>query len=101
MAGNWERRWQPLLDQWVMISASSAARPWSGAMANMQDANAAVHDPDCYLCPGVTRANGTHNPAYQGAYAFDNDFPSLSPEAPGQSAIEQHDPLELTASAAG
>lgn len=80
--GNWQRRWQPLLGQWVIISANSATRPWSGAMARVVADEKPVHDPDCYLCPRVTRANGTVNPDYVGAFAFDNDFPSLSPEAP-------------------
>lgn len=82
IAGNWQRRWHPLLDQWVLISARSAARPWSGALATGNSANSAVHDAGCYLCPRVERANGTVNPDYAGAYAFDNDFPSLSHDAP-------------------
>lgn len=101
MAGNWERRWHPLLSQWVMVSARSAARPWSGAMATGNDSKPPQHDPDCYLCPGVIRANGAQNPAYQGAYAFDNDFPSLSFEAPEQVSDQQSDVLGLTAPAHG
>jgi len=83
MSANWQRRWQPLLEQWVLISARSAGRPWSGAMAKGHEAEKPTHDPDCYLCPRVTRANGVNNPDYSGAFAFDNDFPSLSFEAPG------------------
>ena len=83
MSGNWQRRWHPLLDQWVLISARSAARPWSGAMATIDAVESPAHDPDCYLCPTVLRANGAANPDYHGAFAFDNDFPSLSFDAPG------------------
>jgi len=83
MSANWQRRWQPLLEQWVLISARSAGRPWSGALAKSHEAEKPTHDPDCYLCPRVTRANGVDNPDYSGAFAFDNDFPSLSFEAPG------------------
>ncbi len=101
MAGNWERRWHPLLSQWVLVSARSAARPWSGAMATGGNSKALKHDPECYLCPGVTRANGTQNPAYKGAYAFDNDFPSLSFDAPEQPSDQQTDVLGLTAPAHG
>jgi len=79
---NWQRRWQPLLDQWVIVSASSAARPWSGALAQGGTTRPPAHDPGCYLCPRVTRANGAVNPDYRGAFAFDNDFPSLSFDAP-------------------
>jgi len=28
--GNWETRWHPLLEQWVIIAANTEARPWSG-----------------------------------------------------------------------
>ena len=78
MISNWQRRWQPLLQQWVMISARSAARPWSGATSSGKQNTPPAHDPDCYLCPRVVRANGSDNPDYTGAFAFDNDFPSLS-----------------------
>ena len=82
MSANWQRRWQPLLGQWVIVSAGSAARPWSGQMATRERRERPAHDPSCYLCPRVTRANGTVNPDYHGAFAFDNDFPSLSFDAP-------------------
>lgn len=97
MAGNWERRWQPLLDQWVLISATTAARPWSGAMAGGDDAGVTEHDTKCFLCPRVTRANGTQNPDYKGAYAFDNDFASLSFDAPRQPSDTNDNVLEFTA----
>jgi UDPglucose--hexose-1-phosphate uridylyltransferase len=38
-----------------------------------------AHDETCYLCPGIARSKGTKNPDYQGAFVFDNDFPSLRP----------------------
>ncbi|NND90822.1 MAG: galactose-1-phosphate uridylyltransferase [Granulosicoccus sp.] len=99
--GNWERRWHPLLSQWVLISARSAARPWSGAkLADHQQA-VLQHDPDCYLCPRVTRANGQVNPDYQGAYAFDNDFPSLSFDAPDDASTSNENELHRTAPAHG
>ena len=97
-AGAWERRWQPLLEQWVLVSAVSAGRPWSGATSGGQTPDKPAHDPGCYLCPGVVRANGTANPDYRGAYAFDNDFPSLSFDAPGAA---HDDPLARTAPAHG
>lgn len=82
MIGNWQRRWQPLLQQWVLVSARSATRPWSGAISSGSLASLPAHDPDCYLCPRVVRANGLSNPDYDGAFAFDNDFPSISFDAP-------------------
>jgi len=82
MTGAWERRWHPLLDEWVIISASSAVRPWSGARSDGGGVKAVQHDPDCYLCPRVVRASGSENPDYVGPYAFDNDFPTFAAHAP-------------------
>jgi UDPglucose--hexose-1-phosphate uridylyltransferase len=73
-----ERRWQPLLEQWVVISAASSGRPWSGATVSKAASSQPLHDPDCYLCPGVTRASGEVNPNYTAPLAFDNDFASLA-----------------------
>jgi len=99
MSDNWQRRWQPLLQQWVLIAANSAERPWSGAIKSAESARLPEHDPDCYLCPRVTRANGTTNPDYQGALAFDNDFPSLGAHAPDNQSTEN--PLQSFAPAQG
>ena len=82
MSGPWERRWHPLLDEWVVISSVSASRPWSGARSGGDTYTAPRHDPSCFLCPGVTRANGSINEQYEGPYAFDNDFPTFSIDAP-------------------
>jgi len=72
-----EFRWHALLDQWVIVAASTSDRPWNGNRATTVQTTSVRHDPDCYLCPNVTRSSGTENPAYQGTYAFDNDYPSL------------------------
>ena len=101
MISNWQRRWQPLLQQWVMISARSAARPWSGATSSGKQNTPPAHDPDCYLCPRVVRANGSDNPDYTGAFAFDNDFPSLSFDAPASAPEEPDNWLTSTAAAHG
>ena len=87
---NWQRRWQPLLSQWVIVSANSAARPWTGAVTAATAMPLPEHDDTCYLCPRVTRANGAVNPDYRGAFAFDNDFPALSMQAPD---TRNEDPL--------
>ena len=73
-----QRRWQPLLEQWVIISAASSSRPWSGAVTAPVQVQQPRHDPGCYLCPGVTRASGNTNPHYKEPWAFDNDFASLA-----------------------
>lgn len=82
MSNNWERRWHALLEQWVVIAANSAVRPWSGIVSDNKTDTRPAFDSTCYLCPGVTRANGTVNPDYRGTYAIDNDFPSLALHAP-------------------
>ncbi len=82
MTGNWERRWHPLLNEWVILAATTANRPWSGdTLENLENLEP-VHDPECYLCPGVTRASGITNPDYHNPFAFTNDFASFSMDAP-------------------
>ena len=39
-----------------------------------------AYDPNCYLCPGNTRAGGVKNPAYTSTFAFNNDYPALIAE---------------------
>jgi UDPglucose--hexose-1-phosphate uridylyltransferase len=89
--GNWERRWHPLLSQWVIIAATTGNRPWNGAVVGESDSvdETTSHDSSCYLCPSNTRSNGTVNPSYSGPFAFDNDYASFSPEAPTFSDEDQ------------
>lgn len=79
------KRWHPLLGEWVIFAPTTAVRPWSGSTIGSKTASQPEYDPNCYLCPGVTRAGGKQNPTYTATYVFDNDFPSLSmaSEAPG------------------
>ena len=72
------KRWNPLLGEWVIIAPATGIRPWSGAVVTSSKNKLPVHDPECYLCPGVTRASGAVNPNYEGVYVFNNDYPSLS-----------------------
>lgn len=92
--GNWERRWHPLLQEWVILAATTADRPWSGAVIGNEDALQPVHDPSCYLCPGVKRASGQVNPAYSKPYAFTNDFASFSLNAPDVHSDERFERVE-------
>lgn len=81
--GRWERRWHPLLQQWVIVAAHRQDRPWSGELvAGDPSAPLPAHDPACHLCPGVRRVGGATNPDYAGTYVFDNDRPSLGAAAP-------------------
>lgn len=77
------RRYNPLLDEWVLCSPQRLERPWQGRVERPAAPARAEYDPDCYLCPGNTRARGEHNPAYDHTFAFDNDFPALDSVARG------------------
>jgi UDPglucose--hexose-1-phosphate uridylyltransferase len=74
------RRYNPLLDEWVLCSPHRLERPWQGQTESVAEERRPEHDPDCYLCPGNQRANGQRNPAYTTTFAFDNDFPALLPD---------------------
>lgn len=74
------RRYNPLIDQWVLVSPKRTSRPWQGDTETLPAEYSPAYDPNCYLCPGNIRANGEVNPQYTKTFVFDNDFPALSPE---------------------
>lgn len=76
------RRFNPLTGSWVLVSPHRARRPWLGQTEGAARTARPAFDPACALCPGTTRANGAQNPAYDGVYVFDNDFPALEADAP-------------------
>lgn len=86
------RRYNPLLDEWVLVSPQRAGRPWQGQQEAIAEEIRPPHDDTCYLCPGNTRVNGDVNPGYTGAFVFKNDFPALLSE---DVAYEGHDQEEL------
>lgn len=71
------RRFDPLQGEWVLVSPGRASRPWQGQMEAPAPDALPAHDPDCHLCPGNRRANGSINPDYDAVFVFDNDFPAL------------------------
>ena len=71
------RRYDPLNDEWVLVSAGRTLRPWLGAEEPEVAHDRPTYVPDCYLCPGNVRANGGRNPAYASTFVFDNDFAAL------------------------
>ncbi|MCD9856810.1 UDP-glucose--hexose-1-phosphate uridylyltransferase [Epilithonimonas sp. JDS] len=71
------RRYNPLLDEWVLVSPQRAKRPWQGQQEIFNEKPLPTHDPDCYLCAGNQRVNGDINANYKGVYVFDNDFGAL------------------------
>lgn len=85
------RRYNPLKDEWILVSPHRAKRPWLGEQSVASEAALPSHDPECYLCPGNTRANGAVNPDYSGPFVFDNDFAALLPDTPAPDS--ESDPL--------
>ena len=76
------RRFDPLREQWVLVSPHRNKRPWQGQIETPPTDAKPAHDPDCYLCPGSTRAGGHRNPDYDGTFVFTNDFAALLEEVP-------------------
>lgn len=76
------RRWNPLLEEWILVSPHRAKRPWSGSIEKRPPVHLPPYDPDCYLCPGNQRAGGKTNPHYTSTFVFDNDFAALLPDTP-------------------
>src|SRR4029079_17545650 len=76
------RRYNPLLDEWVLVSADRNRRPWLGRREGPPANDVPVYDPTCYLCPGNRRVNGEVNPDYAETFVFTNDFAALRPDVP-------------------
>lgn len=76
------RRYNPLTGESVMVSPHRTQRPWKGQVEKSAPDVRPAHDPQCYLCPGNTRANGEQNPAYESTFVFTNDFAAVLPDTP-------------------
>lgn len=79
--GSAHRRYNPLRDDWVLVSPGRARRPWAGALEPDTVPPRPAYDPTCYLCPGNERAGGAVNPRYDSTFVFTNDFSALTPDA--------------------
>jgi UDPglucose--hexose-1-phosphate uridylyltransferase len=71
------RRYNPLLEEWILVSPHRTKRPWQGQNEKNNAAELPAYDSTCYLCPGNQRSNGTVNPNYDDCFVFENDFSAL------------------------
>ncbi|NNJ10928.1 UDP-glucose--hexose-1-phosphate uridylyltransferase [Chloroflexales bacterium ZM16-3] len=76
------RRYNPLSDEWVLVSPHRTKRPWQGQVEPTPADSRPSYNPQCYLCPGNERAGGLRNPDYAETFVFDNDFAALIPDVP-------------------
>jgi UDPglucose--hexose-1-phosphate uridylyltransferase len=76
------RRYNPLTDEWVLVSPHRTKRPWQGQVEKRPPETLPGYDPACYLCPGNPRAGGERNPRYTSTFVFENDFAALLPDGP-------------------
>ena len=92
------RRFDPLSEEWVLVSAGRTKRPWQGRKERRPVVERPAYEPACYLCPGNVRASGERNPDYVSTYAFGNDFAALRPDGPDE---HLHDGLLIAESERG
>jgi len=74
------KRYNPLTDEWILVSPHRTDRPWEGKEESTQEEKKPEYKEDCYLCPGNERAHGDINPEYETDFVFTNDFASLLPD---------------------
>lgn len=78
------RRLNILTGEWVLVSPHRTKRPWQGKTEKTGEENRPEYVEGCYLCPGNERSGGALNPNYKEPFVFDNDFPALLPDGPGE-----------------
>ncbi|VDN39971.1 unnamed protein product [Gongylonema pulchrum] len=113
------RRYNPLMDEWVIVAANRIKRPWQGEKETVMAASTAGsitaaaagssertgdsgnnREPAAAaageewkstnaLAPGGHRANGLVTPEYSDIYIFTNDYPSFTDD--GQKLAEPED----------
>ncbi len=74
---NPHRRYNPLIDEWILVSPHRTKRPWQGKEESSEIKISLKYDGKCYLCPGNTRVGGFVNPPYKNTFVFVNDFSAL------------------------
>jgi len=84
------RRYNPLINEWVLVSPHRAKRPWQGQVETLDEDQKPAYDETCFLCSGNTRINGEVNDKYKNTFVFSNDFAALKTDTP---VIATEDPL--------
>jgi|TARA_B110000902_G_scaffold266096_1_gene352520 UDPglucose--hexose-1-phosphate uridylyltransferase len=84
------RRYNPLIDEWVLVSPHRAKRPWQGQVEKLEEQEKSAYDKACFLCAGNTRINGEVNDDYKETFVFTNDFAAIRQDTP---ILESDDPL--------
>lgn len=84
------RRFNPLIEEWVLVSPHRAKRPWQGQVETIDEDERPSYDETCFLCAGNTRINGEVNDNYEKTFVFTNDFAALKTDTP---VAETNDPL--------
>jgi UDPglucose--hexose-1-phosphate uridylyltransferase len=74
----WELRWHPFRAEWVLFTSHRGGRPWIGEVV----ADEVVPVPEDNALAPLGRRLATTNPDYRGVFAFTNDLPVFSPDAP-------------------
>jgi len=82
------RRYNPLLNDWVLVSPHRTKRPWQGKVERAGNAELPAYEPGCYLCPGNVRAGSETNPPYENTFVFTNDFSALLSDVPKEHLSE-------------
>lgn len=75
------KRYNPLSDEWVLVSPHRSKRPWQGKQESAEATLETSYDEKCYLCPTNTRITGDINPDYKSTFVFENDFQALLPDS--------------------
>jgi len=83
------RRYNPLTDEWILVSPHRAKRPWQGRVESLPREDRPSYDPHCYLCPNNSRAGGIKNPEYHDTFVFENDFGAMRNDTPPEGIDEQ------------
>jgi UDPglucose--hexose-1-phosphate uridylyltransferase len=79
------KRFNPLTDEWNIVSPHRIKRPWYNNPSNVINYPSNAYEPKCFLCPGNQKSTITKTPNYQYTYVCDNDFPSLLYDIPNDS----------------